>query len=125
METTAQRVIRWGLVSGWAAVIFAFSAIPGSNVPGSYGSLAHFIEYAVLGGLLYFAFRCDQPRATALLLAVAGASLYGITDEFHQSFVPMRVPDVRDWAMDTLGAIAGATTASLAEKFLGQRGGRQ
>lgn len=121
MGPTAQRVIRWGLVTGWAAVIFMFSAIPGSNVPGRYGSLAHFIEYAVFGALLYIAFRYDRPPTTALFLAVAVASLYGVTDEFHQSFVPMRVPDVRDWAMDTAGAIAGAATASLAEKALQKR----
>jgi VanZ family protein len=31
-------------------------------------------------------------------------SLYGISDEFHQSFVPGRTPDPVDWATDTAGA---------------------
>ena len=46
------------------------------------------------------------------LAAIAGAivatSLYGATDEWHQSFVPMRDSDVRDWVADTLGGTAGA-----------------
>jgi VanZ family protein len=32
------------------------------------------------------------------------SSLYGISDELHQSFVPGRTPDVHDWIADTWGA---------------------
>jgi VanZ family protein len=32
------------------------------------------------------------------------SSLYGVSDEFHQSFVPGRTPDVHDWMADTWGA---------------------
>ena len=37
------------------------------------------------------------------LVAVALASLYAVTDEFHQSFVPGRMCDPADWLTDTLG----------------------
>ena len=33
---------------------------------------------------------------------------YGISDEFHQSFVPGRTPDVLDWLADTSGALLAA-----------------
>jgi VanZ family protein len=50
----------------------------------------------------------------ALLLALSLASLYGATDEFHQSFVPGRSADVLDWLADTLGAALGASAAGAA-----------
>jgi VanZ family protein len=31
-------------------------------------------------------------------------SAYGASDEWHQSFVPGRSTDVRDWIADTIGA---------------------
>lgn len=121
MSVTHRRIIRWSLVTVWAAVIFGFSAIPGSNVPGRYGTLAHFVEYAILGGLLYVALRVDLSRGSSVLAAAALASLYGVSDEFHQSFVPLRVPDVRDWVVDTLGAVVGAGFSAMAERALRPR----
>jgi len=44
------------------------------------------------------------PSKTLLFLAIAGASLYGATDEYHQSWVPERVMGWEDWCADTLGA---------------------
>ena len=34
------------------------------------------------------------------------AAMYGVSDEFHQKFVPGRTPDVFDAAADTAGACA-------------------
>jgi VanZ family protein len=33
------------------------------------------------------------------------ASLYGASDELHQSFIPGRSPEIGDWVADTLGAL--------------------
>lgn len=96
----------------WMGVIFALSSLPGSAVPGKYGSAGHFAVYAVLGALYFVALRHQRPALRAVMLAVALASAYGVTDEFHQSFVPGRVPDVADWAVDTAGALAGAAFTS-------------
>ena len=43
---------------------------------------------------------------TNVLIAFLVAVLYGISDEFHQSFVPGRTPDVWDVACDAAGALA-------------------
>ena len=40
--------------------------------------------------------------------AAFAASVYGITDEFHQTFVPGRNADLFDWFMDIIGAVVGA-----------------
>jgi len=100
----AVKAIRWTLVAVWAAVIFGMSSIPGSNVPGRFGPLAHFIEYTVLGGLVFYALSPDVRPSRAAWVALALSSAYAISDEFHQSFVPMRTPDPVDWLVDTAGA---------------------
>lgn len=105
----------WVASALWMAAIFGFSSIPGSSVPGGLGAYAHFGVYAVLGALLLLAFShetTEQGRAVAY--AVLLASIYGVTDELHQAFVPGRVPDVADWGMDTLGALTGALIAVFA-----------
>ena len=43
-----------------------------------------------------------------VMTAIAISSLYGVSDEFHQRFVPGRDFDVFDMAADALGSIAGA-----------------
>lgn len=104
-------------VIAWMAVIFALSSIP-SEVP-SPGTrflppdkIAHFVEYAVLGFLLYAAGRpyVVRTRGAWVLVGVSVgiAVLYGISDEFHQSFVSGRDADVGDLVADALGAVAGA-----------------
>ena len=40
-----------------------------------------------------------------MLMAVGVTSLYGATDEWHQSYVPGRYAEVADWVADTLGAL--------------------
>ncbi len=106
-----RRVVLWAAAALWAGVIFRFSALPGSQVPGRFGELGHFGEYAIFGGLLYLALRVDLDRGRALALVVITASTYGMSDEFHQHFVVMRTPDVTDWGLDTLGATCGAVGA--------------
>lgn len=56
--------------------------------------------YAVLAALLYLA-------GLSSILAVVVAGLYGVTDEFHQMFVPGREPDLLDLLADLVGAVIG------------------
>ena len=71
----------------------------------------HALEYVILGGLCYRAFRWgmnEHVASHALLLAIVTASLYGMTDEAHQFFVPFRESSWQDWLADTIGAVIGA-----------------
>lgn len=118
-------VVRWLPAIAWMAVIFGLSSVPGSNLPGRFGTAAHFATYAILGGLLVLPLRPNRSTGAAIAIAVILASAYAITDEFHQSFVPMRTPDVADWGVDTLGSFAGAcAVAYLADRFE-RRGGSE
>lgn len=99
----------WRASIAWMAVIFGLSSLPGTAVPGNGAPYGHFFTYAVLGALLFAAFLHETPdRHRAFALAVLAASLYGVTDELHQAFVPGRHPDIVDWGIDTIGALAGA-----------------
>ena len=104
MSTSRKHLLLWGAVILWSAVIFTMSSIPGSNLPGGYSWQGHLTEYAIFSALLFFAIRLDRPPLQAAILAVLIASVYGVTDEFHQSFVPLRTPDPLDWLTDTAGA---------------------
>ncbi|UCD90337.1 MAG: VanZ family protein [Desulfobacterales bacterium] len=72
--------------------------------------LLHVIVYACLGALLLRAFKTirmqDKP-ILILALSILLSSLYGISDEIHQHFVPYRHADVVDVLMDIAGSIVG------------------
>lgn len=97
----------------WAGVIFLLSSFP--NPPGPRGPewqsyFAHTTEYAVFGFLAVRLFAEIRPGVHfALLAAVAWtlAVLYGLSDEFHQSFVANRHASAPDVAFDALGAAIG------------------
>jgi VanZ family protein len=104
-------------VAGYAGLIFYLSAQshPDEDLPSLFGSVndkvLHAMEYAVLGGLCYRAFRwgVDGPvPARALFFAILTASLYGVTDEVHQLFVPLRESSWQDWLADVAGSTLGA-----------------
>jgi VanZ family protein len=97
----------WLPVFVWAGVIFAFSSVPSlSTELGTWDTilrkLAHLAEYAVLGLLLDRALR--RPH---VVVAVALAGLYAVTDEVHQRFVEGRHGSPVDVGIDTLGALIG------------------
>jgi VanZ family protein len=119
MSLTARRIARWIPVIVWAGIIFMVSSVPGSKLPGTIPpEVGHLGEYLVLGALLYLALRVDLSAGKALALAVVIASAYGVSDEFHQRFVVMRTPDVNDWMLDTVGALAGASIAFVTLRAL-------
>jgi len=104
----------WLPVVVWGIVIFAvssFSRFPESVQPlFSLDEIAHAIEYAVFSFLLARALKNSKKQNLSSkfrIIAVIIAILYGITDEFHQSFVPMRTPSVIDLFYDGLGAVIG------------------
>jgi VanZ family protein len=98
-------VRKWLPVIAWAAVIFAFSAVPdlGTGLGGwdlVLRKLAHATEYAILGVLLV--------RATGRPgLAFGLGVLYSVSDEIHQVFVPGRHGAPLDVAIDAVGVAVG------------------
>lgn len=67
--------------------------------------VAHF---GVFGLLAILVVRNGFPPRRAWF-AVLAVSLFGLTDEWHQSFTPGRFVEFADWVADTLGAIIAVT----------------
>lgn len=134
--TSAAVLAGWVPVALWMAVIFSLSSDRFSDVhtaawlSGVFESLgippavahvgnfivrksAHFVEYAVLGVLIFRAARVTWPlRATwqPFVVAVAGAAACAGLDELRQYVVTAtRTGSVRDVAVDAAGALAGAS----------------
>lgn len=103
--------LRYVLLVGWLGVIFALSSIPGSTIPSAPSFtpyIAHFVEYFVLGILLYYiAHAHDKQTEKVLIVLFIFGALYGISDEIHQLFVPGREFSLWDWGADIIGLLAG------------------
>jgi VanZ family protein len=96
----------------WMSLIFALSHRSTLPTPKGLVNLTsitgHFTVYFVLAVLLWwvlglFSLSSSGRYLTAWVLAV----LYGISDEWHQSFIPGRYPDVLDVITDGIGAACG------------------
>ena len=109
----------WGPVAVQTALIFAASSIPNlQHLPGGMSDKSgHSIGYAMLAGLLLRAMAGGRLRGITWirgLLAIVLATLYGVSDEFHQLFVPGRSADRYDVLADCIGASAGVVLGWLA-----------
>ena len=101
-------------------VIFLLSSIPSEEMPniGTWDTVlkktGHMLGFGLLAVVFWFALQWKGKHAwTAFLLTV----LYGLSDEFHQSFVPGRNPSL----VDALGFDASGAAILLLVLFLGKR----
>ena len=72
--------------------------------------LLHFFAYAVLGAFFLRAYKTLRVRNNLkllIILSVLSSSLYGISDEIHQHFVPYRSFEYVDILADVLGSLFG------------------
>lgn len=75
--------------------------------------LYHAAAYAIMGCLAWRCFRYTAKTPIILaLFSVAFCSLYGASDEWHQSFVLGRNSSWEDWLADTIGAIIAVVMLS-------------
>ena len=104
---------------------------------------AHFTEYLILGAVLAQAVKewnsesklsgvpsgagaAPDPRMSAAGGALAAwliGTVYAVTDEFHQSFVPGRSCELRDVMIDSCGVLTGVLLATLVGWIRAQRKG--
>lgn len=74
--------------------------------------LTHFSGYLVGGVLLYFMYfylnkLVNYKLKYIKLYSVVTGSIYAMTDELHQHFVPGRSGEIKDVLLDTSGVITG------------------
>jgi VanZ family protein len=112
------------LVAGAIWFLSSQSILPQPKGILGFDKFQHLLAYAVLSAAacLWFSpdFRHKRPVRALIIAALAG-SVYGIIDEVHQYFVPLRECNVWDWIADTLGAFLGAGTSLWALKRIVKR----
>jgi hypothetical protein len=108
-------ISRWWLwlpVVLYMAGIFGLSSLPTTpDLPGGSDKGLHAVLYAGLGVLLVRAMAGGLRRRITVTIAVAAtliAGAYGVSDEFHQHFVPPRQVEGLDVVADAIGAGAAA-----------------
>ena len=134
----------WAPVALWAAMIFLFSTdlFSSSNTAGFLGPLlsaiysgitaaqfdaihrvirksSHWTEYFIFSLLLIRALQGRVNSKVELRRAVwilAIVSLYALSDELHQAFVPSRTASLADVAIDSVGGICGILWTYLCPK---------
>ncbi|MBI1805348.1 MAG: VanZ family protein [Ignavibacteriae bacterium] len=97
----------------WAMLIFIGSSIPAKAFPMlkifDFDKLIHVVIFFGFGTLVYRALAPSIGNPTfswrRAIVAILVVGAYGILDEFHQSFVPGRTPDIWDATADTIGGI--------------------
>ena len=111
-------VYYWLPLALYCGAIFWQSSFPFiEHVPPlpHFDKILHLTAYGIMAWLFARALTRETPAlspAAVRWAAVVFACLYGLSDEFHQSFVPSRTADVWDLAADAFGALVWAVFLS-------------
>lgn len=99
---------------GFCLLIFWQSSFPSiastSWLPQGGDKVLHLGGYALLAFLAARNLRQEKPlftRTKIRIMAIVFTSLYGLSDEIHQAFVPSRTASGMDFLADVLGSILG------------------
>jgi len=109
------RSLRWAMAALYAGAIFGLSAqsqISAPDLVSNFDKVCHAVEYGGFTGVLAAALAAGG-SPLVLTRAALLATLYGATDEYHQSFTPGRDSSVWDVAADATGAVSVAGLLAL------------
>jgi VanZ family protein len=111
----------WKVAGLWGALILTLTSLPAASVPDvppfpHLDKLVHGGLYGVLAILAARAMSASRPAmgSQGMSLLLTGIAVFGALDEWHQKFIPGRVPAWSDWSADVLGAMVGVTIFQLA-----------
>ena len=120
LHSSKNSSFRHGLLYGlpvvvYAGFIFLLSSLPPFPEEVSpfigYDKLAHFMEYYFFG-ILICRWLLNKKnhfiRRYALFITILIGTCYGVSDEWHQSFIPGRVATIWDVLFDAVGIAAAA-----------------
>ncbi len=110
-------IICWFFVICYMGIIFYFSSLKGTalpELPQGFDKILHTGIYAVLAFLIFLSLKANGVRRYVFLLSIVITTIYGISDEFHQLYVPGREASISDILADFIGASSGSYLASAA-----------
>jgi VanZ family protein len=119
----ANLVRLWWPVALIAIGIFTMSSFPGQVRPEPLplphlDKAAHFLAFGALALALHRALSGSTAmgRSRRAILVVLVVLLYGILDEVHQFFVPLRTVEILDVVSDAAGGIAATWAVGLYQR---------
>lgn len=101
-------------------IMSSISSHEGNDPFPHFDKFAHFLVYGAFALLIFRGFTRTIGNNNFLLIAILTVIVtvaYGVSDEFHQSFVPTRDSDIKDIAADGIGAMAAMTVLYLFRRF--------
>jgi VanZ family protein len=106
--------------------IFILSSIPDLTPPDlgikPQDKVYHFIFYVFFGFFIARSFFFQDSslslKQNFLIFSMLFGSLYGLSDEIHQYYVPGRIMSYGDFMADLLGVMAGAALFSMRYRIL-------
>jgi hypothetical protein len=106
------RALRYGALAAALGIAWAYSAATGSADPAIRAvERVHFVEFGVIAWLFLRVWR-DRPDASAVIAPALAALIAGVGDEAFQWFLPARVGELADVALNAVaigcGLLAGA-----------------
>lgn len=106
-----KRILYWIPAIIWAIFLFYMSSKQGVSLPPFpfADKFAHIGAYTVFGFLIAMGLRrsCELDYVKLVILATLIAGFYGLSDEVHQIFVPMRSAEATDLLSDFVGGMFG------------------
>ncbi len=97
------------ITSGWFQNFLPFSMFV-------IRKMAHFTIYALLGFNTYQMLKSYGSKH-CFIYTLCICVLYAISDEFHQSFIDDRSPQIRDVCIDSCGALFSISILKLKDRF--------
>ena len=114
------KLVNLTLLALYCILIYWLSSRPSLNVPmlfTHHDKIHHMFAYFIMGLLAYRFFGAFFAKpSSCYIVSLCFCSLYGLSDEWHQSFVQGRDGDLFDWLADTLGALIALGTIQLTKK---------
>jgi VanZ family protein len=98
----------WMISLLYMGLIFVLSSFPLPMKAPSFllgDKLAHMLEFGLLASLIYVALKKSGVSSHPIFIPFLIASLYGISDEAHQYFVPGREADLFDAVANSVGSL--------------------
>jgi VanZ family protein len=118
MPSTGQSKLRNFLICWLPLIIYCLAIYIQSGQPSPerlpnvhfLDKILHFGAYGLLGVFFFRAYQTlplKDSQNLLILVSIGSATLYGVSDEIHQYFVPFREADIMDVVANTMGSICG------------------
>jgi len=90
-----------------AIIIFKISSLTftGTGSPTPIAIIYHFTAFSYLTLFLLISLTKGKPNKSMMIIGILLAIIYGISDEFHQSFIPGRFASHKDILVNSFGII--------------------